>query len=968
MNIENYKLIREEQITEMKGMGYLLEHIKTKARIFVISNDDTNKVFTIGFRTPPVDDTGLPHILEHSVLCGSKNYPVKDPFIELAKGSLNTFLNAMTYPDKTVYPVASYNDKDFKNLMNVYLDAVFYPNIYQKEEIFKQEGWHYELESEEDELIYNGVVYNEMKGVYSSPEQLLMRAIQKSLLKDTTYGYESGGDPECITHLTYDQFLDFHKKYYHPSNSYIYLYGDMNIEENLSFIHDEYLSKFDYLDIDSSINMQEAFTCPTEIEDFYSLSDNEEEEDNVYLSYNCVVGTSLEKELYLAFQIIDYVLIDVPGAPLKEALIDANIGKDVFSSYDNGILQPIYSIITKSANESDKEQFIKIIRKTLEDLVAQGINKRSLKAAINHFEFKYKEANFGRYPKGLMYGLQAFDSWLYDDFEPFMHIMANDTFEFLKQKISTNYYEDLIKTYLLDNQHRSILMLKPKKGLNSVIDETEKNNLLKYRETLSKEEIGNIIQQNSDLKEYQTLPSTKEELESIPLLEIEDIQKKSREINNVIGSLGEITTVCHPIFTNGIGYVNLSFDISELPFELNAYLSLLTAVFRYVDTENYTYNELSNEINIETGGISFSLHSMFSRDSANGYMPIFEIKTKALYNNIATALSLIEEIIFTSKIDDYKRLREIIGEIKSQVKMGLSSQGHVTAANRALSYISPGAYFKETIEGISFYEFIDVLDKEFDNKKEEIGVGLKTAIEHILRRDKLTISYTGDNLLDEYKESLNHFVSRLSTGIILDKPTVEPLNKKSEGFKTASKVQYVATAGNFIDQGFSYDGSMKVMQVIFSYDYLWQNVRVLGGAYGSMCSFARTGESYFTSYRDPNLMETYSIYQRAGEYLENFQADERDILKYIIGAISKIDTPMNPSAEGEFSFDAYLLGITTEQLQKERDELLGTTRDKIRSFAPLVKAITNSNILCVIGDETKIEGNRDNFQEVLSVF
>lgn len=423
-----YELIEERRVEDLNSDGYLLRHRKSGARILLLSNDDNNKVFSVGFRTPPPDSTGVPHILEHSVLCGSKKYPVKDPFVELVKGSLNTFLNAMTYPDKTVYPVASCNDKDFKNLMNVYMDAVFYPNIYVHEEIFRQEGWHYELESPEDDLTINGVVYNEMKGAYSSPEDVLDREIYSSLYPDTAYALESGGDPDVIPSLTYEGFLDFHRKYYHPANSYIYLYGDMDMEERLIWLDEEYLSKFERIEIDSKVELQKPFEKTREIRKKYSVTEEETLENQTYLSYSTVIDTSLNREYYLAFQILEYALLEAPGAPLKQALLDKKIGKDIISSYENGIYQPFFSVIAKNANTSDKEAFLATIRETLEEIVKKGIDRKSLWAGINYFEFKYREADFGSYPKGLMYGLQAYDSWLYDEKQPFMHIEANDTF------------------------------------------------------------------------------------------------------------------------------------------------------------------------------------------------------------------------------------------------------------------------------------------------------------------------------------------------------------------------------------------------------------------------------------------------------------------------------------------------------------------------------------------------------------
>ncbi|MDE6829777.1 MAG: insulinase family protein, partial [Lachnospiraceae bacterium] len=464
-DLETYKIIKEEELYGIQAKGYLLRHKKSQARILLIEKkDDNNKVFSIGFRTPPSDSTGVPHIMEHSVLCGSRNFPAKDPFVELVKGSLNTFLNAMTYPDKTVYPVASLNDKDFQNLMHVYMDAVLYPNIYEHEEIFRQEGWSYKLDFAEDRLAYNGVVYNEMKGAFSSPESVLDRVILNTLFPDTSYANESGGDPEVIPDLTYEQFLDFHRRYYHPSNSYIYLYGDMDMEEKLDWLDREYLSSFDAREVDSKIRYQEPFEEMKEKVIPYSITSEESEDDNTYLSYNKVIGTSLDKELYLAFQILDYALLSAPGAPLKKALTDAGIGKDIMGSYDNGIYQPIFSVISKNANEEQKQEFTELIERVLSDIVKNGIDRKALEAGLNYHEFRYREADFGNYPKGLMYGLQMMDSWLYDEEKPFIHVEALETFEFLKSQVGTGYFEELIRRYILENPHGAIVIVKPEKG------------------------------------------------------------------------------------------------------------------------------------------------------------------------------------------------------------------------------------------------------------------------------------------------------------------------------------------------------------------------------------------------------------------------------------------------------------------------------------------------------------------------
>ena len=564
-DLNAYEVLQTEDLSDLKSKGTLLKHKKSGARVLLMENDDENKVFTIGFRTPPSDSTGVPHIMEHSVLCGSKEFPVKDPFVELVKGSLNTFLNAMTYPDKTVYPVASCNDKDFQNLMHVYMDAVFYPNIYQNDKTFRQEGWSYKLDNPDGELTISGVVYNEMKGAFSSPEGVLDRVVLNSLFPDNTYSVESGGDPEVIPELTYEQFLDFHRKYYHPSNSYIYLYGDMNMEEKLRWLDEKYLSDFENEPVDSEIHLQKPFTEMKEVVQEYSIASEESEEDNTYLSYNKVIGTTLDEKLYLAFEILDYALLSAPGAPLKKALLDAGVGKDISGSYDNGVYQPIFSVISKNANVEQKEEFVRVIEDTLKDIVKNGINKKALRAGINYHEFRFREADFGNYPRGLMYGLQLFDSWLYDETKPFIHMQAIPTFEFLKEQVETGYFEELIQKYLLDNTHGSIVIIKPERGRTARMDKELADKLQAYKDSLSKEEIDALVKATKELEEYQEEESAPEDLAKIPVLGREDISREIAPIYNKELETSGVKLVHHEVETNGIGYTALLFDLSGIP-------------------------------------------------------------------------------------------------------------------------------------------------------------------------------------------------------------------------------------------------------------------------------------------------------------------------------------------------------------------------------------------------------------------
>lgn len=963
--LKTYELIEEKQVDDLNSKGYLLRHIKSGARVLLLENDDNNKVFYIGFRTPPSDSTGLPHILEHSVLCGSKNFPAKDPFVELVKGSLNTFLNAMTYPDKTVYPVASCNDKDFKNLMHVYMDAVFYPNVYNREEIFKQEGWHYELESLDDKIQYNGVVYNEMKGAFSSPEDVLDREILNSLFPDTAYSVESGGDPEVIPELTYEEFLDYHKKYYHPSNSYIYLYGDMDMEERLNWLDSEYLSDFNQIEIDSSIGIQETFDQIVEVVKPYSITEEEPLADNTYLSYNCVIDTSLNKELYLAFQILEYSLLGAPGAPLKQALLDHKIGKDIMSSYENGILQPFFSVISKNANKEQKDAFLDIIRRVLTEQVENGLDHKALRAGINYFEFRYREADFGSYPKGLMYGLQAYDSWLYNEKVPFMHIEANQTFAFLKSQVETGYFEKLMKEYLIDNRHASVVIIEPQRGLTAKKDAKTEEKLDELKKSLTEQELKDLIRQTQALVAYQEEPSTKEELESIPLLSREDIEKKAEDFINTEYKSGDTVMLHHDLFTNGISYLTLLFDMKNVPEHLIPYTGILKAVLGYVDTKNYGYNDLFNEINVNSGGISSSVATYSDAEEKDRYLAEYEIRAKVLDEKIEFAFQMIEEILFTSNLEDEKRLYEIIAMLKSRVQMSLISSGHSTAAVRAMSYFSSTSYFSELTSGISFYRILEELEGDFEKKKTELIANLKALMVHIFRASNLMLDFTGSKeVFDRLESLLCQLKDKLESASADEVAGPFPLEKKNEGFKTASQVQYVAVAGNYRNVGLPYTGALKVLKVIMGYDYLWNNIRVKGGAYGCMNSFSRTGDSYFVSYRDPNLEKTIDVYQGAVDYLKSFRAEERDMTKYIIGTISDMDTPMNPKAKGIRSLAAYLGRYTYEAEQKEREEVLSVTEDIIRSLSEYAEAVLSQDYLCVLGSEEKIKEQEKLFMTV----
>lgn len=964
-DLAEYEILDEHRVEDVQSDGFILRHKKSGARIAILSNNDDNKVFYIGFRTPPEDETGVPHIIEHTTLCGSKKFPVKDPFIELAKGSLNTFLNAMTYPDKTVYPVASCNDQDFKNLMDVYLDAVFNPNITKYEEIFKQEGWHYELTGKDDELKINGVVYNEMKGAYSSPDEVLSSQIYRSLFPDNTYSKDSGGNPEYIPKLTYEAYLDFYHKYYHPSNSYIYLYGDMDVVERLEWLDKEYLSLYDYKKVNSEINKQPAFDEIKNVEAQYSITMDDSQENKTYLSYNRVVGDTLDEMLYQAFDVLDYALVSSPGAPVKQALIDAGIGDDVYGSYDAGILQPVFSFVAKNANASQADEFESIIENTLKEVVKTGINKEALLAGINSSEFKFREADFGQFPKGLLFGLNCLDSWLFDDMKPFIHLECLGTFAKLRKAVDTDYFEKLIQEYLLDNTHGSSVTVKPKRGLGNEREEALAKELSDYKASLSDEEIKKLIEDTEHLKKYQEEPSSDEDLRKLPMLTRADMKKNAMPFSNIEDELSDVKVVRHDIESNGIDYISFLFDAGDFAQSELGYLGFFTNALGLVSTEKYSYTDLANATNIYTGGISTGTASHPDIKDRNNFVFKLEVKLKVLEKNLDKALELMEQMLLSSDFTDTKRLGELVAQIKARLQANLSSSGHLVAAMRSMSSFSRYALYQDELKGIAFYRSICHIEKELSESPKSVSDKLAAIAKKLFARNRMLISFTGNNeAYGNAKPSLEKVIAGFDKMSAIGNQAEVHFNTAKEAFIDASQIQYVAKTGDFICEGYEYTGALRLLRIILSYDYLWINVRVKGGAYGCMNTFLRSGESYFVSYRDPNLSDTLDVYDKIPEYIKSFSPDERDMTKYIIGTFSALDTPMNPEAKGSRSLSAYLEGITYEQIQKERNEILNAQPEDIRRLADLVEAVLKKDSICVIGNENMIKESAGLFENI----
>ena len=961
--LEGYDLLDMEYIKGLDATGCLLIHKKTKAKVALLLNDDDNKVFNIAFRTPCSNDTGVPHIMEHSVLCGSDKFPVKDPFVELVKGSLNTFLNAMTSSMKTMYPVASCNDTDFKNLMDVYLDAVFHPNIYKHKEIFLQEGWSYKLDNIDDELTISGVVYNEMKGAFSSPDSVLYRYIRHTIFPDNEYSYESGGDPQYIPELSYEEFLDFHRKYYHPSNSYIYLYGDLDPVERLEFIDREYLSKYDYLQVDSALTEHVPFMEPREEYKTYPIGDNEDSKDKTYVAYTTTFGKCTDPKIYYAMNILEYALVNMPGAPVKQALVESGLAKDLtggcMTSMDN-----IFTFVAAGANEEDKDKIVEVMEDTLRGIVRDGLDKDALRAALNIYEFKYREADYGGHSKGLFYGLDILESWMFDELHPFTLIDADNVFIYLNSVVETGYFETLIEQFILENNHKVILTLAPEAGFTKKTEEELKTKLAEYKASLSEKQLQDIIDETKALLKYQSEPSSVEDMEKIPMLKLEDINKESPRIEYQVKELSDVKIIYSELFTNNIAYATVSFNTANISEELLPYVGLLSKILGYIDTDNYSYVALNNMINMHTGGLDIA--TLIYRDAKvnEKYELRFEASIKVLYDKLPKAFEIMEEVLLHSKLDDVKRLKEIVEELKASLSSKVGNSGHSLAIGRATSYFSEASYVGDIISGVSYLWFIEELAENFDSKVSEVVDKLKEVAGLIFNKNNLVIGYTANE--DGYErltKPFADFVEKLDASeVSLCKRNLK-ITKKNEGLKTSAQIQYVARTGNFKKEGYEYTGVFRTLENIMDYGYLWENIRVKGGAYGCMSGYSFGGNVYFCSYRDPNLDKTNDIYEGIPEYLRNFNESDRDILKYIIGTISTLDRPKTAKGKGDAALRFYLSSITMDMVQKERDEVMSLSNEKINKLGDIIEAVLAQDNICVVGNAGKIEECKSLFME-----
>ena len=961
--MEKYTKIIEKKLPEINCNATIYLHNKTGARIATFDTEDTNKVFAITFKTPAINSTGVTHIIEHSVLCGSKKYPLKDPFVELLKGSLNTFLNAFTYPDKTMYPCASKNDKDFKNLMDIYLDAVFFPRMYTCKNVFLQEGWHYEIFKEDEPIKYNGVVYNEMKGSFSNSDDVLNESIMNGIFSDTTYKYVSGGNPENITDLTYEEFINFHKKYYSPSNSYIFLYGKMDMKERLEYLDREYLSKFEKIDVNPIIESSKLSGKLKEETIFYPVSSEENLENKTNLAVSFALASALDLKEDIAFDVIDRILINSPSGILKERLLKAGIGDDISGGNQGGIKENYFAIIAKNTEENKKDVFLKIIQDTFTELANGKLDHESVLAHLNNFEFKVRENKFAGYPLGLKIIMRSMDTWLYDDNNPFGKLNVLAYYEELKKDLENGYFEELIKKYLVNSSHKYLLIQKPSK----TIQQEKEGKLLKkledYKNSLSIDEIKELIKMNEGLREYQSAPESIEAINSLPHLSIEDLKENPDDYKCELIK-DKYNFYYSKQFTNDVIYGEFLFKANTISYKKVSELKLLTELLSKLPTNKHSNAELDKIIGLNFGDfdVSFDMYSSTKSDNFNLFIG-FCFST--LKENLELAKDLSLEFI-NGVIFDEKKILESIGSEKSRLDSAVD-YGHVLALTRSRRNYSIQNYIDDECNGVGYIDFINDLSKNFDSKKDNLIKDLKEMMKVVFTKENFLSFATLD------KKNISNF--KMCTDALfenlLSNPTSNLKNEEKfegknirEGITCQAAINFVARTMNFKNSNILYNGKMDVLSNALGIDYMWQNIRVKGGAYGAMFGLNIKNGMSITSYRDPHIKETNETYEKIPEFIENMNYNDEDLLKLKIGAISNGTQVLHAKNAGILAFSRLLTDLDYDDILNFRKELLSTTNEDLKSFAPIIKDLINRSNLCVIGNEKEIKKNSNLFEVV----
>jgi hypothetical protein len=953
MTIHGFELLRQQELPELKTQAKLFRHAQTGAQLLALENDDENKAFGITFRTPPQDSTGVAHIMEHSVLCGSRKFPVKEPFVELIKGSLNTFLNAFTYPDKTCYPVASTNLQDLYNLIDVYLDAVFHPRLTPF--TLQQEGWHYELEKPDDPLVFKGVVFNEMKGNYSSPDRILGERSQQSLFPNHTYGVDSGGDPKHIPELTFEQFMAFHKKYYHPSNAYIYFYGDDHSDERFRIVN-EYLKDFDRAEADSAIPLQTRFQQPQKFIHKYDAGQETDLGKKGMMNVNWLLTETKDRENTLALRILSHILIGTSAAPLHKALIDSGLGEDVTGGLESELREMYFSAGLKGIAVADAEKVESLIFDTLKKLSESGIDPQTIEASLNTIEFRLRENNTGSFPRGLSLMLRSLSGWLYDNdsFEP---LTFEAPLKAIKARAKERYFENLIRRHLLENPHRTTVILTPDTEVAKQEEAREKERLAQARATMSRVDLKKAVTDTSELKRRQITPDAPEALATIPMLKLGDLDKQNKTIPLTVIEKDGDKILFHDLFTNGIIYLEAGFDWHTLPQDLLPYLPLFSRSLTEIGTEQEDFVKLIQRIGQKTGGVG-TRRLTANLPKAEAAATWLFLRGKGLMHQTDDLLAIMRDVLLTVRLDNRERFRQMVLDSKAGMEAALVPSGHGFVSTRLGARFNESGWLDEQMGGVSYLFFLRQLAKDVDNAWPKVLNALERIRQILFTRQRLICNVTLDAAnYQKFEPKLLEFISHLPTAPTNLAQWTPQYGTEFEGLTIPAQVNYVGKAANLYQHGYKFHGSALVISNFLRTTWLWERVRVQGGAYGGFCSMGRrSGVFSFTSYRDPNLLATLGNYDGAAQFLREVELSDDELTKSIIGTIGDLDAYQLPDAKGYTSLIRYLVRETEEERQQLRDEVLATRVNDFRRFAEALESVKQHGQVVVLGSPQAIEG------------
>ncbi len=942
-----FTLVRSEVVSEYNATADLYRHDKTGAELLSIRCDDENKVFGITFRTPPSDSTGVAHILEHSVLCGSKKYPVKEPFVELLKGSLQTFLNAFTYPDKTCYPVASQNLQDFYNLVDVYLDAVLYPLL--TKHTHAQEAWHYEIENPADPLVFKGVVFNEMKGVYSSPDSALAQWAQESVFPDITYGLDYGGDPAHIPDLTYEALKGFHDQYYHPSNSRIWFYGDDDPEKRLEILN-AWLSAFEKNPVDSRIPPQKRLNAPREVTRLYHSPDADAKS---FYVRSWLLNDATDTTLGLAFDILNHILVGTPASPLRKALIDSGIGEDIAGiGLENQLRQFYFSTGLKGIDAAHAPRVAEVITTTLEELATNGIDEKTVEAALNTVEFRLRENNTGNYPRGLSLMVRSLAVWLYEG-DPIAAIRFEASMKEIREKASDGFFEALIREHLIANKHRVGFLLKPSPDVGPELEAKEKKRLADAKASMSPAQIEAMIRETAELKRLQVLPDPPEALKLLPMLKRKDLSPDIKTIPLDVTEIAGTRTLYHDIFTQNLIYLDIGFDLQVLPQRLLSYVPLLGRALIDMGTQAEDYVALSQRIGSRTGGITPTPYTSASRVSPRGPTWLF-LRGKAMATQGQDLCSILGEILLLPKLDQRDRFKQIVLEEKSMQEAHLVPSGHSVVNTRIRGLFNPADAAAEQMKGASYLLFLRELADRLENNWSSVRGDLDRLHRLLVNRKAMIANVTTDAATwASFRPALASLLQKLPDAPLrteaweLGQPATV-----AEGLSAPTQVNYVGLGGVLFAEPDGFDGSALVVSRYLRSSYLWERVRVQGGAYGGFSFFDyRSGLLSFVSYRDPNVGKTLDAYRAIPAYLRELELSDDELTKAIIGAIGDLDAHQLPDTKGFTSMTRWLCGDDDTFRQKLRDQVLGTTPAAFKTFADGTDAMLAKASTVILGSE-----------------